>query len=108
MDDKAFNTLQTVAFNGGPMPDGLVTSEQLLFLSLRSIYRDYRTGAIDKAQTQREKAETLRSYDTNAFSERMDAEMMDRIRRSEAVRHEIELGGCELCRRLVKILDGRD
>lgn len=108
MNDAEFDALQTAAFNGETLPDGLSGPEQLLFLSLRTVYRDYRAGAINKNQAKREKAEAVKAYRLNAARDAVGENLMERIRRSELVRREIERGGCELCRRLTRILDGRD
>ncbi|GKH49641.1 hypothetical protein CE91St46_07520 [Eubacteriales bacterium] len=100
--------IERQAANLQPMPDGLSGSEQQLFLSLRTVYRDYRAGAINRDQAKREKAEVVKAYRLNAARDAVGENLMERLRRSELVRQEIERGGCELCRRLTRILDGRD
>ena len=100
--------IERQAANLQPMPDGLSGPEQLLFLSLRTVYRDYRAGAINTDQAKREKAEVVKAYRLYAARDAAGENLMERLRRSELVRREIERGGCELCRRLTRILDGRD
>lgn len=55
------------------LPNGLRPPEQLLFLSLRHIYRDFYANLLTRDQAHREKTEALQQY-------RLYAEMLDDTR----------------------------
>lgn len=66
--------LERTAAAGNALPDGLRPPEQLLFLSLRHIYRDYYAGLLTREQAHREKEQTMQQY-------RRYADMLDDTRR---------------------------
>lgn len=97
--------LEKLAASGAEMPEGLNTGEQLLFLTLRELYANFRSGAINREQGHREKQRVLDSYRQIKFEQSLFDEHL-RLRR----RLELEVGslhkcGCEECRKIAKILD---
>ena len=64
---KRADELNVIAAKGDPLPDGLTAPEQLYFLSLRQIYRDYRTGALDLETAKAEKIKAVDAYLDNMF-----------------------------------------
>nr|DAG55436.1 MAG TPA: hypothetical protein [Caudoviricetes sp.] len=68
------DALERTAAAGHALPNGLRPPEQLLFLSLRHIYRDFYANLLTRDQAHREKTEALQQY-------RLYAEMLDDTRR---------------------------
>lgn len=66
--------LERTAAAGHALPNGLRPPEQLLFLSLRHIYRDFYANLLTRDQAHREKTEALQQY-------RLYADMLDDTRR---------------------------
>lgn len=65
---KRADELNVIAAKGDPLPDGLTSPEQLYFLSLRQIYRDYRSGALELEQAKTEKLKAVDAYMDNMFN----------------------------------------
>lgn len=100
--------LERIAAKGGEMPDDLRMHEQLLFLTLRTLYHSFRSGAVNKERGSREKQRIMQAY----TALQMDQRVMDQHR---AIRRRMEnqIGnlyrcGCEHCLQLLKYLDGID
>lgn len=65
---------ERAAMNGGGMPDGLSSKEQLLFLELRSLYRQCRMGVISRETGAAEKKKLIVAYeDLRKTEERQEA-----------------------------------
>lgn len=69
MNDRA-DWLEDLAVHNAAMPDGLSTSEQLLFLKFRLLYQTAATGSITPEQGRREKIAILDRYQQDCFSEK--------------------------------------
>lgn len=54
---------ENVAISGGEMPDGLKSPEQHLFLGLRALYHQKRTGIITRETAVSEKKKLVHEYD---------------------------------------------
>lgn len=54
--------LERAAANGQPMPDGLTATEKTLYVAMRGLYFQYRSGVIDKEQARREKRLILNDF----------------------------------------------
>lgn len=66
--------LERTAAAGHALPNGLRPPEQLLFLSLRHIYRDFYADLLTREQAHREKEQVMQQY-------RLYADMLDDTRR---------------------------
>lgn len=93
---------------GSEMPEGLKLAEQLLFLTLRELYNNFRNGVITRDQGSMEKARIMRAY-KHVELEHEIAEHHKAIRK----RLEYEVGslykcGCETCQKVARIMDGID
>ena len=51
--------IERTAANGGELPDDLELPEQLLFLTLRELYSNYKAGAVERERAKREKQRIL-------------------------------------------------
>ena len=99
--------IERAARNNAELPEKLTQPEQLLFLSLRAIYRDYKTKAIDRETGAKEKRKALAAYDQAAAMHRLFTQTAEMRNRLSTYLCEIEKGGCEKCQQAVKIFDGR-
>lgn len=100
--------LERRAMAGETLPDNLPQPQQLLFLSFRSLYREYRCKAISREEARKEKAKLLSEY--SLAMRNYDLSMMDAQRRNRisAYLPELNIHGCEKCKLAAKIFDGRE
>lgn len=101
--------IERIAASENPeMPDGLELPEQLLLLTLNTLYHNYRIGAVNRDRAKREKSRILVAY--------KDLQGEYKItKQHEAIRKRLgnNIGtlykcGCEHCRNLLNIFMGVD
>ena len=63
------------AMNGDPIPDGLTQEDQLMYLSLRSLYALYHRKDINRDQAAVEKKKLLYEYDKRIRAARFNREL---------------------------------
>ena len=100
--------LERLAAKGDPLPDNLAMPEQWLYLSLRMLYREYRSGAIEKEQAGQEKRKLIDEYKLMMLHHRAYTQASDRVNRYSHILTDAEKSGCEICKKIVKIFDGRE
>lgn len=71
MTKAATARLDEPAFRGEPMPDGLTQPEQLYYLTMRLMYRQYKLGYIGREQAAQEKQQAREQLDTAYFNYRL-------------------------------------
>jgi hypothetical protein len=54
--------LETIAAQGNEMPDGLDVPEQLLFLTMRELYSNFKNGVVNRERAKREKQRIMVAY----------------------------------------------
>lgn len=99
--------IERLAMKGNPLPDGYTQPQVLLYLSFRMLYREYRNQVITRAQAKAEKAKILKAYDQAQFMWSVfwdSAQIRNRV--SEQLT-KINRDGCEYCRAVIEIFDGR-
>ena len=99
--------IERMAMRGEPLPDDLSSPDQLLYLSFRSLYREYQHRFISRDQASLEKQKILAQHELSKFyfdSYVETAKMRNRLS-SQLV--ELERCGCEHCKKAVLIFDGR-
>lgn len=88
-----FFELEKLAYIESEMPNKLTQSEQLCFLSLRNLYKDFREGFCNEKQASREKYYIKKAYEKQAEIDshalQMNARTSECIRESERVRSNI-------------------
>ena len=102
------NELERTAAKGEAMPDGLNQPEQLLFISLRTLYMEFRSGLITKEQAALEKQKLLEEHDRAARDYAIYLETARMRNRISSGLIEVERNGCTRCKQLVRIFDGRE
>ena len=99
--------IEKAAATGREMDDDLCAPDIWLFLSLRELYSQHRSGLIDRDQARKEKAELLAKHEISRFYYDCYVETAKLRNRIASELVELEKCGCEHCRRLIRIFDGR-
>lgn len=101
------NEIFDIARKKMPQPDGMTLSELMLFTTARNICKALSDGIIDREQAHREKLNAIKVFDMDSLSERVWAQSARRMVAISQVLGEAEKHGCEYCRKVAKIFDGR-
>ena len=99
--------IEALAKKNTPLPEGATLAERLFYRNLRQLYREYREGTVDKVQAKREKGELVKQFGKEKLWEDCGQEHYERWRGYLRIVSKAEKEGCEICRRIVRILDGR-
>lgn len=100
--------LEQMAANNEEMPDDLSMPEQLLFLTLRTLYQNFRSGAVNRDRAKREKSRIYVAYE-GLKNDYKIVQHHKEIR--ERLSHNIsELYTCDClnCKKLINIFNGVD
>ena len=90
-----------------PAPDNMTLPEQLLYTTARNIYKSYSDGLISIEQAKQEKLHSIRNFDRLSLENDIYDDHMRRMVTISQVLGEAEKHGCEHCRKVAKIFDGR-
>lgn len=90
-----------------PAPDDLTLCERMLYTTARNIYKAYSDGIITLEQAKKEKNQSITAFGALALSERVYLEHKRRMTEISRVLVEAEKCGCEYCRKVSKLFDGR-
>ncbi len=96
-----------LAQNNEPMPCGLWISEQILFSAVRNIYAAYRAGTITAEQGKNEKNLALGQYENIRLWEKIFHEQHKRSVELGKLLTKANKEGCEVCRQMAGLIDGR-
>ena len=104
--------LEQLASKNDPMPKYLNQPEQFYYLSMRSLYNEYRRSYISKDQAAKRKKELQYRFEDEVKKHEdslKDHQYIDQIRTALAGWFKkVDQSGCPVCRRLIEILDGRN
>ena len=90
------------------MPDGLSYPDQILYLSLRMLYRQYYQKAIDREMATKEKKKLLHEYKCYKYQDKMGKEWVEIIRLTELARAEYRKNPChENAMKLIDVIEGK-
>lgn len=90
------------------LPEDATLSEQLMYGIAVNICKAYRDGIIDEQQARAEKNKAIQTFGVQQLSEKVNAEYAKRWNETMIVLAEAERKcGCEYCKKIAKILDGR-
>lgn len=99
---------ETDAMAGLEMPNGLSYPDQVLYLELRLLYRQYYQKIIDRETAVKEKKKMIEQYKDLKFREKMGDHWVEIIRLTELATSEYRKNPChENAMKLVRILEGR-
>lgn len=105
MTDKE---IETLAKKGTPLPESATLAESLLYHNMRRLYWEYRNGVVDTEQAKKEKGRLIKQFGVQKLWEDCGQEQYERWRKYLRLVSEVEKCGCEICKRIVRILDGRE
>lgn len=74
------------AMRGEEMPDGLSTPDQTLYLQLRMLYNQYKTGIVSRETASREKKKLLRNWELGLIWDKAGKLWNEQIRLTEEAR----------------------
>ena len=95
------------AMAGLEMPDGLSYPDQILYLELRMLYRQYHQKVIDRDTATKEKKKLLDEYRVNQFREEMGKRWVEVVRLTELARADYRKSPChENAMKLIEIIEG--
>ena len=96
------------AMAGLEMPNGLSYPDQILYLSLRMLYRQYYQKIIERDTATKEKKKLLDEYKVYQFREELEKQWVEIIRLTELVRAEYRKNPChENAMKLIDIIEGK-
>lgn len=100
--------LERMAASDAEMPDGLDMPEQLLFVTLRTLYQNFRSGSVNRERGKREKSRILVAYrQLKGEYGIVEQQLAIRKRLSHNI-GELYQCGCANCRKLINIFVGVD
>ncbi len=105
MNDKE---IEALAKKGTPLPEGATLAESLFYRNLRALYKEFRDGNIDKLQARIEKSRLISQFGAEKLQEECNRISQERWFRCQPMLAEAEKNGCDICKRIVRILDGRE
>lgn len=88
-------------------PKNLTMVEFWTFSSARNIYKAYDEGTITIEQARKEKGQLYRQFGVNEMREGIYLNHMGRAIEIAPLMIQINKNGCDLCRRIARLLDGR-
>lgn len=91
-----------------PAPDDLTLPEQLLYTTARNIYKSYQDGIIGLEQAKQEKRQSIRNFESLNLKCDIYSDHMRRMVTISQVLGDVERNGCERCRRVARVFDGRE
>lgn len=100
--------LNILAAKGEPLPDKLSAPEQQLYISMRYLYLEYRKQHLTKDEAIKEKQMIFKAYIDNAFNYQLYLRQAEIQKVFASHYQEIKNSGCEVCKKLDKILCGLD
>ena len=96
------------AMAGLEMPNGLSYPDQILYLSLRMLYRQYYQKIIERDTATKEKKKLLDEYKIYQFREELEKQWVEIIRLTELARAEYRKNPChENAMKLIEIIEGK-
>ena len=90
------------------MPNDANAVELGAYQAMLYLYARFRTGHIDRDHAREDKHEILKAYNTGIMRYRMYEALERRYKSIQPLLLEIEQSDNDLCRKLVRIMDGRD
>lgn len=99
--------IERLAMRGEQLPEGYTQPQMLLLLSFRALYREFRSKAITHEQARAEKARLVKAYEQAQFMWSVFWDSAQIRNRVSTELTKINLNGCEHCREVVEIFEGR-
>lgn len=100
--------IEQIAASGEEMPDNLELPEQLLLLTLRELYSNYKNGVVNKERAKREKSRIMVAYGEVCSEYKAAKQHVEIQKRLEKNIGELYKNGCPNCQKLIRIFAGVD
>lgn len=100
--------LERLAATDSDMPDGLDMPEQLLFLTLRTLYQNFRSGAVNRGRAKREKSRIYVAYQKLKNDYKTTEQHLEIRKRLSHNIGELYQSSCANCRKILNIFVGVD
>ena len=100
--------IENLVFTSSDIPHSLNTVETALFVKLRFLYASFNIGAINREQGAKEKQRFIKEYKTDLLWFEIHKEHIDRLNKSDTLLADANKSDCERCKKLARIIDGRD
>ena len=100
--------LERLAAADEEMPDDLAMPEQLLYLTLRTLYQNFRSGAVNRDRAKREKSRIYVAYNGLRSNYRATEEHIKIRKRLSHNIGELYQCDCASCRKSINIFQGVD
>lgn len=102
------NKIERLAASDVEMPDNLEMPEQLLFLTLRTLYQNYHAGSVNRERAKREKSRITVAYDKLKNEFKIVEQHRDiRVRLTQTI-GDIYNCNCQNCKKLINVFVGID
>ena len=89
-------------------PDNMTLPEQLLYTTARNIYKSYSDGIISLEQAKSEKQKSIRDFESLNLKHDIYSDHMKRMVEISQLLSEADKNGCDICRRVSRVFDGRE
>ncbi|MBR2176315.1 MAG: hypothetical protein IJ861_05135 [Clostridia bacterium] len=100
--------LERMAKNGDAPPQNLTFSGKLYYLSMVQLYSLFYNHIYTREQAKEIKAGLIEDYKNNLFKEKLLDYHAGINNRCSHILTEAEKSGCPICKKLVRIFDGRE
>lgn len=100
--------LERLAAADVEMPDDLEMPEQLLYLTLRTLYQNFRSGAVNRDRAKREKSRIYVAYQGVKNEYKVSKQHLEIRKRLSNNIGELYQCGCASCRKLLNVFTGID
>lgn len=91
-----------------PVPDTLTLTEQQLYSVARNLYKAFADGIVSAEQAKREKLNSIREFESVSKWFEIYEDYGRRRLKISALTIEAEKNGCEICKRISRVFDGRE
>ncbi len=100
--------LERLAASDSDMPDDLSMPDELLFLTLRTLYQNFHNGIVNRERAKREKSRIMVAYGKLQSEYKIMQHNMEIRKRLQKNMSDLYDCGCPNCRKLLNIFVGVD
>lgn len=104
----SFDDIQKLVMNGQCLPDNSPLPEERLWEILNVLHRSYRGGKVTIEYAKQRAAKLRIEFDRDMMMYDCFVAATDRQNRYSHILTEAEKNGCPICKKIVRILDGRE
>lgn len=100
---------EKLAIVGEEMPDGLAFPDQIMFLSLRALYWQHKSGIIERETAIKEKRKLLKEYEINQAYQEAYKSYIEQVKKTELAKAKYRKNKTlENADYLVAVMDGME